>query len=301
MQFTANRSPSTEPHRDSPSLPHRQPSVHDIVHDIAAAQLHAPRYPALARAAAVARRGHDGPLACRRPDGAPVERDERAAVCPRPPLGVSAPPQRPCQPLRCRLTVVGRWRPCRDGSTPPRRPRDPEARLALLLPEPARQAVEEAQRALRRLVIGHLVLEPAPLLRKGAHAVVDPLVAVYLAAPGARARAAAPLRRTSALGAPRRSARLTLASTGAPAALGDPKTTMPGRSASRGGTLPGGGSASAGISRVTWPLPRSRQYAYSPSSAAARRTPAPCGTGSAARATQRQSAASRAGGAGCAW
>jgi hypothetical protein len=52
--------------------------------------------------------------------------------------------------------------------------------LGLVLLPPVGQAVEQPQRDLRRLVERHLVLVLATLLREGAHAFVDPLVAVDL-------------------------------------------------------------------------------------------------------------------------
>lgn len=48
--------------------------------------------------------------------------------------------------------------------------------------------MEEPQRRLRGAVERHLVLEPAPLLREGAGALVHPLVAVDLVAFGACGR-----------------------------------------------------------------------------------------------------------------
>ena len=54
--------------------------------------------------------------------------------------------------------------------------------LVLLLAPPHRQAVKETQLVLGSSVKGHLVLELAALLGKGAGAVVNPLVAVDLGA-----------------------------------------------------------------------------------------------------------------------
>ncbi len=54
--------------------------------------------------------------------------------------------------------------------------------LVLLLAPPQRQAMKETQLVLSSPVEGHLVLELAALLGKGAGAVVNPLVAVDLGA-----------------------------------------------------------------------------------------------------------------------
>lgn len=63
--------------------------------------------------------------------------------------------------------------------------------LSLVLLPPGRQTVEEAELVLRGPVEGHLVLVLASLLREGAHALVNPLVAVYLGLARAVAASAA--------------------------------------------------------------------------------------------------------------
>lgn len=55
--------------------------------------------------------------------------------------------------------------------------------LVALLP-PCREALEQAQGTLGALVMRHLMLELATLLREGARALVNPLVAVYLVLAG---------------------------------------------------------------------------------------------------------------------
>lgn len=50
-------------------------------------------------------------------------------------------------------------------------------------PPPRGKAVEQSQPSLHRLVLGHLVLELASLLRKGADSFMNPLVAVHLVLP----------------------------------------------------------------------------------------------------------------------